>query len=189
MRKKKREVVTGRLDINKKLEVDDILLKHRVLFLTDEIKAENMAKLIKEIFVLDALNHEPIKLYINSQGGSVSAGFSLINTIKLIKSPVYTIVTGEACSMAGLISIAGKQRFMTKNTFWMTHDMRGGIEGDYSGKVEHRAEAIKKMWKMIENHLKTHTKLSDKELETARNGELWLSPEECLEKGIINKIL
>ena len=172
------------------LKVDDLLLKDRRLFLYGEVKEENMEKLVKSLFVLDAINDKkPIYLYINSPGGSVSDGFSLINTIKMIKSPVVTVITGEACSMGGLISIVGKQRLMTKNTFWMGHDMRGGIWGDYSGKIEHRAEFIKKCWKMIENHLRQYTKLTEKELETLRNGELWLTPEESLKKGIIDKIL
>jgi ATP-dependent protease ClpP protease subunit len=90
--------------------------------------------------------------------------------------------------MAGLISIVGKERYITKNAVWMGHDMSGGITGDYSGKVEYRADFIKKEWKMIENHLKSYTKLTDKEIETLRNGELWLQPEECLVKGIVDKI-
>jgi len=187
--KNKKPIVPQKLDINKKLEVDDILLKHRALFLVGDVKSENISKIVKDIFVLDALSHKPIRLYINSPGGTVCDGFSLINTIKLIKSSVYTIIYGEACSMAGLISIIGKQRYMTKNTFWMGHDMRGGISEDYSGKVEFRAEFIKKEWQMIENHLKIYTKLSEQELQTLRNGELWLSPEECLLRGIIDKIL
>ena len=175
--------------LNLEIKIEDVLLKDRKLFLYNEVKAENMEKIVKQLFVLDKLNHKPIYLYINSPGGSVSDGFSLINSIKLLKSLVITIITGEACSMGGLISIAGNKRFMTKNSFWMGHDMRGGIWGDYSGKVEHRAEYIKKCWKMIENHLREYTKLTNKDLEQLRNGELWLSPEECLEKKIIDKII
>lgn len=174
---------------NPEIKIEDILLKDRRLFLYDKVISKNIADLIKQLFVLDKLNHKPIYLYINSPGGSVGDGFSLVNTFKLIKSPVYTIINGEAYSMGGLISIAGKKRFITKNSFWMGHDMRGGIWGDYSGKVEYRADYIKKCWKMIENHLKEYTKLSNKELEQLRNGELWLTPEEALQKGIIDKIL
>jgi len=187
--KNKKPIVPQKLDINKKLEVDDILLKHRTLFLIGEVKSENTIKLIKEIFLLDALNKKPIKIYVNSEGGNIAAGFSLIDSIKLIKSPIITIIIGEACSMAGLISIVGKERYITKNAIWMGHDMSGGITGDYSGKVEYRADFIKKLWKRIESHLKTYTKLTDTEIQTLRNGEMWLSPEECLVKGIIDKIL
>jgi len=186
--KGKKKIIPQKLDINKKLEVDDILLKHRTLFLTGEVKDENIVKLIKDIFLLDALNKKPIRIYINSQGGSVTDGFALIDSVKLIKSPITTVIIGKACSMAGLISIIGKERYITKNAVWMGHDMSGGITGDYSGKVEYRAEFIKKEWKMIENHLKTYTKLTDIEIQTLRNGELWLSPEECLVKGIVDKI-
>ena len=186
--KKKIKPIPQKLDINKELKVDDILLKHRTLFLTGEIKTENIIKLIKDIFLLDALNKKSIRIYINSPGGSVSDGFALIDSIKLIKSPITTVIIGEACSMAGLISIVGKERYITKNAFWMSHDMSGGITGDYSGKVEYRADFIKKQWQMIKNHLKTYTKLTIEEIELARNGELWLNAEQCLQKGIIDKI-
>jgi len=176
--------------VKSEIKIDDILLKHRRLFLYGIVDDKKMEQLTKSILVLEGLSKtKPIYLYINSPGGSVSDGFALINTIKLIKCPVYTIINGEACSMGGLISIAGTKRYITKNAFWMSHDMRGGIWGDYSGKVEYRAEFIKKCWKMIEDHLKQHTKLTNKEIEIARNGELWLSPEECLEKGIVDKLL
>lgn len=170
------------------IKVGDLLLKNRKLFLYNEVEPENMERLVKGLFALDLLNHKPIYLYINSPGGEVADGFSLINTIKLIKSPVYTIITGEACSMAGLISIVGKRRYMIENTFWMTHDLSGGIHGDYSGKVEYRAKYLGKLWKVIENHLTMHTKLSIKEIELARNGELWLDSQECLSKGVVDEI-
>jgi ATP-dependent Clp protease protease subunit len=184
----KKKIISQRLDINKKLEVDDILLKHRTLFLTGEIKTENIVKLIKDIFLLDALNKKPIKIYISSSGGNVPDGFALIDSIKLIKSPITTIIIGEACSMAGLISITGKDRYITKNAVWMAHDLSGGITGDYSGKIEYRAKHLSQLWKMIENHLKTYTKLTNEEIDLARTGELWLQPEECLVKGIVDKI-
>jgi len=172
------------------LKIDDVLVKQRKLFLYGEVVFQNMERLCKCLLVLDGMNStKPIYLYINSPGGSVADGFALINTMKLIKAPVITIINGEACSMGGLISIAGKKRYMTHNAFWMGHDMRGGIWVDYSGKVEYRAEFLKRCWKMIEEHLKKYTKLSSKEIEILRNGELWLSPEECLKKGIVDKII
>jgi ATP-dependent Clp protease protease subunit len=174
---------------DKKIEIEDILLKNRKVFLYNEVTSTNSEKLIKQLFVLENFNKKPILLYINSPGGSTSDGFSLINIMIHLKSPVYTIINGEACSMGGLISIVGKKRFMTQNSFWMGHDMRGGIWGDYSGKVEYRAEYIKKLWTMLENHLKNYTKLTQEDLTLLRNGELWLSAEECLKKGIIDTIL
>lgn len=174
---------------NPELKIEDILLKNRRLFLFQNVTNESMEKIIKQLFILDLLNKKPIYLYINSPGGSVSDGFALINTMINLKSPVYTIINGEACSMGGLISIVGKKRLMTKNSFWMGHDMRGGIWGDYSGKVEHRANYIQKLWKVLENHLKQYTKLSKQDLQQLRNGELWLDAKECLQKGIIDAII
>jgi len=171
------------------LKVDDILLKNRKLFLYGEISSLTIQPIVKSLIALNILNTEPIYLFINSPGGSVSDGFALVDTIKSLKTPVYTVIIGEACSMGGLISIVGDERLMTKNSFFMAHDMRGGIHGDYSGKVEYRADFIKKCWKMIEDHLKTYTKLTTQDLVILRNGELWLTPQECLNKSVIDRII
>jgi len=170
-------------------DVDQNIFKHRRLFLVGEVEEDNIAILIKQLLVLDGINKKPIYLYINTPGGGVSDGFALIDTITHIKSPVYTVIIGEACSMGGIISIVGKRRFITQHAFWMAHDMAGGIWGDYSGKVEYRAPQIQRIWEMLAEHLKKYTKLTDKDIQTARNGELWLSPEECIKKGVVDKIL
>lgn len=170
-------------------KINDLILKSRIMFIMNDITQSTMAQTIKELFILDTINHKPIRLYINSRGGSVSDGFALIDCISFLQSPIETVIIGEACSMGGLISIVGNSRYMTKNSFWMGHDMRGGIWGDYSEKVEYRADYIKKCWNMIESHLKKYTKLTAKDLLQLRNGELWLNPDECLQKGIIDKII
>jgi ATP-dependent Clp protease protease subunit len=186
---KKKIVRKRKQKIDTEIKIEDVLLKSRKVFLYGDVNVTSIQAVVKNLLVASGFGNAPIYLFINSPGGSVSDGFALIDTIKSLKSPVYTIVIGHACSMGGLISIAGHQRYMTKNSFWMGHDMSGGIHGDYSGKVEYRADYIKKSWNMIENHLITHTKLTAQDLVTLRNGELWLNPQECLNKGIIDKII
>lgn len=174
---------------NLEIKIDDVLLKSRKVFLYGEVSVTSMLAVIKKLMVLNGLNHKPIYLFVNSPGGSVHDGFALIDTIKSLKAPVYIVLIGYACSMGGLISIVGNKRYMTKNSWWMGHDMSGGIRGDYSGKIQYRADYVNKTWNMIENHLKTYTKLTKQDLLTLRNGELWLNPQECLKKGIIDKII
>jgi len=171
------------------LKIDDIVLKQRDLFLYSSVDDESILKLTKELLVLDSINHKPIKLWINSPGGSTMSGLSFINIMKRIKSKVITIINIQACSMASQISVAGDERWMVKNGWWMAHDMSGGIGGDYSAKVEYRAKWIAKHFKTLENNYKKYTNLTKKELEIARHGELWLTAEECLVKGIIDKLI
>ena len=146
------------------LKIDQILLHNRLLFLFSEITEETAYHVVRRLIALDLINNKPIALYINSPGGSVEYGFSIIDAIKGIKSPVYTIISGEACSMAGIISVAGDKRLMTRNSVFMSHDMSGGITGDYTTKVLDRADFLKKEQKRITEFLRKHTKLSNVEL-------------------------
>lgn len=165
--------------------VEQLLLEKRRLFLYGEINPESAVTVIKNIKYLNYLTtEEPILLEIYSGGGSVSAGFAIINAIKQSQARVITAIAGVAASMAGLISVSGDVRTVYPHAWWMAHDMSGGISGDYSKKVEYRSEWVKESWKQIEAHLKNHTKLNKKDLEIARNGELWLTYKQCCDKKI-----
>ena len=173
----------------REIDIDQILLKDRQIFLYDEIDDELAQNIVKQLLALDNLYNTPIALLINSPGGSVSCGFSIIDTMKNIKSSVGTIICGEACSMAGIISVAGDKRFMTEHSVWMSHDLAGGIRGDYTTKVLDRANYLKQEQKRLREFLGKHTKLSNEELIKSEHGELWLYPKACLEKGIIDIII
>jgi len=171
------------------IKIETRLLESRKIFLSSAIEEDVMETIIKKLVILDNINNKNIDIFINSPGGVVSDGFAFIDTVKQLKSKVNTYIIGEACSVAGLMSIIGNKRYMSENSFWMSHDMRGGIYGDYSEKVLARTDYIKKCWALIENHLKKYTKLNNKDLDTLRSGELWLNAKECLTKGIIDKII
>lgn len=173
----------------KKIVVDQILLKGRQLFLFDAIDNETARRLVKEIIALDKIKNAPIALYINSPGGSCSDGFAIIDAINGVRSPVITFITGEACSMAGLVSIAGDKRVMSHSAIWMSHDMAGGVWGDYTTKVIDRTEHLKRYQAQIFEFLRKHTKLSEAELEKARHGELWLTAIEAKKKGVVDSVV
>lgn len=172
-----------------KIDINSEVLRNREIFIHELINEKTSDRVVKELHILNKKNKKPITIWINSPGGSVPAGFSIMYAMRQIKSQVVTIISGHACSMAGIISIVGDKRRITKNSVWMAHDMRGGIGGDYSLKVEDRAEYIKKYWKLLENTLKEYTDLSPKELRKARTGELWLFAEDAVEKGIAEKVI
>lgn len=188
MAKKKRKIKKKIVRENK-IDVDQILLRNRQVFLFGVVSEELIYKVIEKIIALDKLSQEPIVLYINSPGGNISDGFALIDVMRGIGSPVITVIVGEACSMAGIISIAGVRRYMSANSTWMAHDMAGGIDGDYTTKVIDRAEYLAKEQKRLLSFIRDHTKLNEKEIEKAVHGELWFHPTECLKKGIVDEIL
>jgi ATP-dependent Clp protease protease subunit len=174
--------------IRRKIDIDQILLQHRQVYLFDVIDSKLANKINKELFALDRINHKPIILRINSGGGSLPSGFSIIDTMKAIHSPVITCVTGYACSMAGIISVAGEKRVMFKHAIWMGHDMQAYIE-NYVTKMIDYTDFLKKLQKRMFEFLGKHTKLSQAELTKARNGELWFFANEAKKKGICDIIV
>jgi len=175
--------------VKPEIKIDDILLRDRNIFLYEGVEDESVLKLIKEIKALDSINHKPIYFWINSGGGSVSAGFALINVMRSVKSKIITIINSEVASMGSQISINGDKRWIVSNGVAMFHDMSGGIHGDYSLKVKDRAIFIEKYYQLLENNTRSRTKLTEREIKKARTGELWLFAKECLEKGIVDKII
>ena len=185
--KKKLKVNKKTKKINK-IDIDQIILHARQILLYGEIN-ENMAyKIIRQLLTLDKISNKPITLMINSGGGSVCDGFAIIDTIKGIRSPVVTIITGKACSMAGLISIVGEEKLMTENSVWMAHDV-ATANYDYVTKYLARADNAKEVQRRVFAFLAKYTKLSSSDLEKARHEELWLYPKDCKKKGIVNYII
>lgn len=187
MTPKRKPVHKTRL-VKQEFDIDLTLLGNRQLFLYDVVDEESSLKLIKSLYALDTINHKPIMLYLNTPGGSCSDGLAIIDTMKTIESPVVTIITNEVCSMGGHISIAGNKRACYSNSVFMAHDMSTYME-DYSGKIRDRAKFLERYYKILEDNLRKHTKLSEKELLQARNGELWLFADEMLDKGIVDEII
>lgn len=166
-----------------------ILNKNRYILLYDEIHNLSGDMVCSKLRSMDYLdNKKPITLEINSPGGMVSYGLSIIDTISSIKAPVTTIISGQACSMAAMISIVGAKRYITKNSVWMQHsssDMLGG----YVQHIKDATAFLIKMEARMNHIIKQKTKLSNRQMTQIKNGELWLFAEECLQFGIVDKII
>lgn len=192
MPKKKKKVIKKRPKRKKerqeKIDVDQCLLMRRTIFLNGIINEVSSAIINRQLMFLDQLEVAPIILYINSGGGSISHGFSIIDTMNGISSPVITAINGMACSMAGIISVAGHRRVITPNGVWMAHDMQAYSE-DYMEKLKDRHKFYETMQKRCFKFLLERTKLTPRDITKALIGELWLYPKDCLEKGIVDKVL
>ena len=132
----------------------------------------------------------PIHLHIHSPGGSVFAGLSIYDTIKNSKTPVYTYVEGSAASAATLIACAGEpgHRYMGKSSFMLVHqphlEWTGKLD-DFRDEVENQKELYDRLIKIyLEN-----TKFKKKELTDLLEHELWLNPDKCIDKGLVDKII
>jgi ATP-dependent Clp protease protease subunit len=141
---------------------------------------------IKAMNILD--KNKPIYIEINSPGGSVADGMSIINAIEQSEAPIITIISGQACSMAALISIVGDKKVMYANSYWMQHST-ADVVGDYIQYIKDRTKFLCEFEARTEKILKEKTKLSKMDIHKIRNGELWLNAEQSLNKGVIDKII
>jgi len=166
-----------------------ILNRHRYILLYDEINPCSADMVCSKLRAMNYLSQtEPIYLEINSPGGWVTYGLSIIDTINDIKAPVYTIISGEACSMAAMISIIGKKRYMMPNAMWMQHATSDLLQGNVQN-IKDQAGFLVKLEKKINDLLKKHTRLNQRQLTQIKNGQLWLFAEDSLKYGIVDKIL
>jgi len=164
------------------------LNKSRIIFLFEEIEDPIAQEVNRRLVSFDSQNHKHITLFINSPGGSVFAGLSIVDTMNFIKSPITTIIIGRASSMASIISISGKKRLMTENSWWMSHPPRIFNE-DYLKFTKDNVDAMERLDNQLNEIYKRYINLTDKDWDKMNNGELWLNAEECFKRKIVDNII
>ncbi len=166
------------------------LLKDRIIILNGEITDNSANVIVAELLYLDSLNNNDISLYINSPGGSITAGMAIYDTINFIKSDVSTICVGMAASMAAFILATGKmgKRYILPNAEVMIHQPLGGVQGQAT-EIKIAAERILKLKKKLNFILASVT---GKDVDTINNDterDYFMDSDEALEYGIVDKIL
>ncbi len=167
------------------------LLKDRIIFLGEPINDHTANIIIAQLLFLDAENSDQdIKFYINSPGGSVSAGLAIYDTMQYIKSPVSTICIGMAASMASVLLAAGEKgkRFALPNSEVLIHQVMGGTEGQASD-VKIHAEHILKTKDKMNKILALHTGQKVTTVEKDSDRDYYMSAEEAKNYGLIDKII
>jgi len=167
------------------------LLKDRIIFLGDAIDDHVANIVIAQLLFLESQDKtKDIKLYINSPGGSVTAGLAIVDTMNLIKPDVATICIGMAASMGAVLLSAGKKgkRFVLPNSEVMIHQVLGGAEGQASD-IKIRAERIIKMKDMLNRMLAANTGQPFNKIEKDADRDFFMSAEEALKYGIVDKII
>ena len=167
-----------------------LLLQSRIVFIGDTITPELSNTVVSALLYLDSENHEPIKLYINSPGGVVSAGFAIIDTMRMIASPVETVCVGMAASMAAVILACGEpgRRSLLQNSEVMIHQPLGGTEGqaaDIAIVAKHILKTKDKIYKM----LSAMTGQTVKRIEHNADRNFWMDAEEAVKYGMADKII
>lgn len=167
------------------------LLRDRIIFLGEPIDDHAANIIIAQFLFLDAESKDQdIKFYINSPGGSVSAGLAIYDTMQYIKSDVSTICVGLAASMASVLLAAGKKgkRFALPNSEVMIHQVMGGAEGQASD-IKIRAEHILKVKDKMNRILAAHTGQKIATVEKDSDRDKFMSADDALKYGLIDKII
>ncbi|WP_272944313.1 ATP-dependent Clp protease proteolytic subunit ClpP [Streptococcus mutans] len=169
------------------------LLKDRIIMLTGPVE-DNMANsIIAQLLFLDAQdNTKDIYLYINSPGGSVSAGLAIVDTMNFIKSDVQTIVMGIAASMGTIIASSGAKgkRFMLPNAEYLIHQPMGGTGGGtQQSDMAIAAKQLLKTRKKLEKILSDNSGKTVKQIHKDAERDYWMDAKETLKYGFIDEIM
>lgn len=167
------------------------LLKDRIIFLGEPVSDHVANIVIAQLLFLDAENKDKdIKFYINSPGGSVTAGMAIYDTMQYIKSDVSTICIGMAASMGAFLLAAGAKgkRFSLPNSEIMIHQVMGGFEGQASD-IKIRSEHILKIKDKLNQILANHTGQTITKIEKDTDRDRFMGAEEAKKYGIIDKII
>jgi ATP-dependent protease ClpP protease subunit len=182
------------------------------VFFTGPITTESMAELVRELKSLETtivdlyeetkktldgkhkkyFDHvvamKPVRLTIHSTGGLVYAALFAVDIIKSLKIPVHTVVCGYCASAATLLFLSGSQRFITKNSTMMIHEIRSGCWGKKTY-LDDQYENYNKLSAQLIQYYKDNTKLTEDDLIDILKRDINWTPEECLEKGLVDEIV
>lgn len=167
------------------------LLRDRIIFIDGEIQ-DGMADLViaQLIFLESESPTKDISLYINSPGGSVTAGLAIYDTIQYIAPDVSTICIGQACSMAAILLAAGAEgkRAILPNARVMIHQPSGGAQGQASDIIISSKE-LQRIKEVTTKLLAKHTKQSEEKILKDISRDFYMDAEQALEYGIVDKVM
>jgi ATP-dependent Clp protease protease subunit len=169
--------------------IDNQLLADRRIFLWGQVDDKSAKHVVDRLLYLDSINQEEIQFFINSPGGYVTAGFSMYDTIKMIKSPVSTICTGLAASMGSLLLSAGEKgrRFIQPHARVMIHQPSGGARGQASD-IEITAQEIVKTKELSAQILADNCGQTFEKIMKDFQRDHWMGADESVDYGIVDGV-
>ena len=173
--------------------IDHILLEKRRIFLSDAVDSDSAREIIRKIWYLEFSDPgKPILFVINSPGGSVDSGFAIWDALKMISSPVYTLVTGLAASMGSLLSlVAGKgKRFSTPNARIMIHQpLIGGVIRGQATDLDIQAKEMLKTRAMLVDIYAEATGKDAATIEKSLMRDNWMTAVEAKNFGLLDQVV
>jgi len=173
------------------MDVFSRLMMERIIFLGTQVDDYSANTIQAQLLYLDSVDPgKDISIYINSPGGSVTAGLGIYDTMQFISSDVATLCTGMAASMAAVLLVAGKEgkRSALKHSRVMIHQPLGGVQGQASD-IEIEAREIQKFKKELYNIISEHSHQSFDKVWNDSDRNYWMTSEEAKEYGMIDEVL
>lgn len=167
------------------------LLKERIIFIDGEINDAMADLVVAQILFLESENADKdISMYINSPGGSVTAGLAIYDTMQYVKCDIQTICLGQAASMAAILLAGGTKgkRHALPSSRVMIHQPRGGIQGQESD-ISILTKEIIRLKKLSIDYLAHHTGKSCEEIAKDMERDLFMSAQDAKEYGIVDKVM
>ncbi len=183
-------VVEKSSDGERAYDIYSRLLRDRIIMLSGEIDDNLANSVVAQLLYLDSINHDTISLYINSPGGSITAGMAIYDTMNYVKSNVSTICIGMSASMAAFLLSCGQKglRYALPNSEVMIHQPLGGAQGQAT-EIKIAAERILKLKEKINRILSENTGQDLEKIQNDTERDYFLSAEEALDYGLIDKVI
>ncbi|MCQ2064796.1 MAG: ATP-dependent Clp endopeptidase proteolytic subunit ClpP [Bacteroidaceae bacterium] len=173
------------------MDVFSRLMMDRIIFLGTEISDYTANTIQAQLLYLDSVDSsKEISIYLNSPGGSVTAGLGIYDTMQFISSPVATICTGMAASMAAVLLVSGQEgkRSALPHSRVMIHQPLGGVQGQASD-IEITAREIQKMKKELYTIISEHSHTPFDKVWADSDRDYWMTAKEAMEYGMIDQVL
>jgi ATP-dependent Clp protease, protease subunit len=171
--------------------IEKELVEIRSLIVSGQVDSKLAEKIVKQLLVLDAQNHKPITLYIDSPGGSIDSGFAIFDTVRFLDSPVYTVVMGLAASMGAMILLSAPKhrRVGFANSRYLIHQpLIGNVRG-VATEIEIHAQEMLKYRAKINLIIAEETGQPIEKVQQDTDRDFWLSADEAIQYGLIQQVV
>lgn len=168
----------------------DRLLKTRSLFLSGEVNKDSADRLIKDLIVLESESNDPVRIFINSPGGDVDAGFAIYDMIRFVSCPVTMVGMGLVASAAALILLAvpAERRVGLPNSSYLIHQPLSQMRGNAT-EIEIHAQQLEKMKAKLNKIIANATGADLEKVTVDTDRDHWLDADQALEYGLISRIV
>jgi len=166
------------------------MLKTRTVLLSGEINKELAEKAIRQLLLLEDMNDEPIRIFIDSPGGDADAGYAIFDMIRFVKPKIWTIGMGLVASAAAIIQLAApkERRVGLPNSHYLIHQPLSGIRG-VATDIEIHAKELEKLREKINRLIAEETGNTVSQVEKDTDRDYWMNATEAVKYGLISKVI